>query len=803
MDFKRIYKRGLGVSFLLLIFIIGVLFIPNLNKKQLSDGNSVFTSGPDDAYEPNNFPTFAFSLITWEDFWLSSINGSGILQDDDYFVIDVKPGFEHLQINLTFTHSLGDIDIDLIDDTFSNFTGGYSTTDNEYIDIIVPLAGMYYIRLFGLNSSNTYDLWWKSFPMDDAYEPNNDWSSAFPLTPYENEWLSMNFGFGLQFDDDWYEIYINPGFEFLHVSLLFNHSEGDIDIELYNLLTPTTPLTGSYGVSDNEYIDIVVPSAGEYYLRVYLADNGQPYDLWWNTTMIDMGDDWMEENDDFWSASYVNPDYYSGLKMVYNDNDWYRTYLENGDVIDVAIFFKHMEGDLELELYDPSEGQRFGSYSSNDDEFITYTADMSGDWRIRVFHADGLTELRYDLDLWVNAGGSTDDDRMEENDGFWSASYVNPDYYSGLILDHSDEDWFKINLTSGDAIDIWIYFDDYQGNLELELHSPSNTFRSGSYSEDYAEFISFVIDVSGEWRIRVYHADEDSKVYYDLDIRIKDDFYEFNNHPDVLYKEHPSNLAEDERIWLSDLHGLAVQEDHDWYMIGITPGFERLVLDLSFNHTLGNIDVVIYDELSIPIIGNSSMTDNEHIDYILPHSGLFAIHVYGDNMRNTYDMRWDDVRTDWRSDDNYEMNNDAMSAFDISFLENNSIWILDGLALQYDQDWYEIYIDDPNLQLTVVLMYDYAEGPIGFEVRDSDNKKITGNFTETDNDYIIHDVSNGTYYIRVFGDNSGNVYNLWWGTQKIEDVGMIPGYDILILIGSIIGISTVVIKKRRSKFKQK
>ncbi|MBY8990915.1 MAG: PPC domain-containing protein [Candidatus Lokiarchaeota archaeon] len=927
MDFKKIYKRGLGVSFLLLIVIIGVLFIPNLNKKQLSNENSLFTSGPDDAYEPNNIPTFAYNLTMWEDFWLFDISGFGILEDDDYYVIDIKMGFEHLQINLTFIHSLGNIDMNLIDSTLTTVNMQNSTTDNEYIDIIVPSAGIYFILLVGPNASNTYNLLWKTLPMDDLYEPNNDRFSAYDLITYKNVWLSSIFGPGRQYDDDWYKIYITPGYEYLHVILLFNHSEGDLDIQLYD--SSGNPITGSTGTMDNEFIDYIVPSMGEYYLQVYYDNNGNPYDLWWNTTipsiMEDLyeendfegqahdltgyeamwltsvngsgyqwdddwylvyldpgeerihielsfwhmngdlslevyfydggnftylagsysmsdteyinvmapwfgfyyirvygpnmgndydlywedlnptatGDDWMEENDDFGAAWYVDPNYYSGLKMVFNDDDWFRTYLRNGDNFEVSIFFKHFEGDLELELYDPSGAYRFGSYSSNDDEKITYMADMVGDWRIRVFHAVGTSELHYDLDIWVNAGGSSDDDWMEENDGFWSAWYVDPDMYHGLILDHDDEDWFQINLTSGDVIDVRIYFDDYQGNLELELYSPSNTYRSGSYSGDYDEFISFIVDVSGEWRIRVYHADEDSKVFYDLDIWIKDDFYEYNNHPQDIYKDHPSILVQNEQTWLSDLHGLAVQEDNDWYIIEVTPGFEHLVIDLSFNHTLGNIGIGIYDEWSMLIVGNDTMTNDEHIDYILPHSGIFAIHVYGDNMRNKYDMRWDDLRTDWRSDDNYEMNNDAMSAFDISFLENVSIWAWDGLALQYDQDWYEIYIMESGLQLIVALMYDSAEGLMGFEVYDGDLHKIASNFTLTDNDYIIQDVTNGTYYIKVFGDNSGNVYNLWWGTQKPDEVGMIPGYDVLILIASIVGISTVVIRKKRSKFKRK
>ncbi|MFW9773973.1 MAG: hypothetical protein ACFFEO_17610, partial [Candidatus Thorarchaeota archaeon] len=109
MDLKKIYKRGLGVSVLLLIFIIGALFVPNMNKNKKVDKNSISLSGPDDNYEPNNIPSMAYNLSMWEDFWLSSVNGSGILEDDDFYLIEIKMGFEHLKVNLTFAHIMGNI----------------------------------------------------------------------------------------------------------------------------------------------------------------------------------------------------------------------------------------------------------------------------------------------------------------------------------------------------------------------------------------------------------------------------------------------------------------------------------------------------------------------------------------------------------------------------------------------------------------------------------------------------------------------------------------------------------------------
>ncbi|MFX1375315.1 MAG: PPC domain-containing protein [Promethearchaeota archaeon] len=808
MDFKKIYKRGLGISFLLLIVFIGILFVPNLSKKQISDGNLISLNAPEDFYEPNDFYWEAYDISFDQDVWLSSINGTGTQADYDFYEIYINPGFEHLKVNLTFSHILGNIDILVCDNIGSPLTGSGSTTDNEYIDFIAPYDGVFYLQILGDNASNSYDLLWKSIPMDDAYEQNDYDGEAYDLISYSAMWLTSVSGPGYQWDEDWYLVYLDPGEERIRVELTFLHMEGDIDLEVYYYDGGTfTYLDGSYSTSDMEYIEVNAPWSGYYYIRVYGNDAGNEYDMFWEDLMpSSTDDDWMEENDDFWSSWYVDPNYYSGLRMVYNDDDWFRTYLRNGDTIDIAIYFKNVEGDLELELWDPSNTFRSGSYSGDDDEFISYNADMPGDWRIRVFHAFGDSELYYDLDIWVNAGEDPVDDWMEENDGFWSSRYVDPNYYSGLILNHDDEDWFHTYINIGDIIDVSIFFEHDKGDLGLELWDPSNTLRSGSYSGDDYENVCFMADMPGDWRIRVFHATVDSKNYYDLNLWIKDDFYEYNNEPQVFQEDHdhPSILAQHERTWLSDLYGKAVQGDSDWYIIDVTPGYEHLVIEVLFNHTLGNIGIDIYNSWGSYIVGNNSMTDDEYIDYYLPDYGIYAIHIYGSDMRNEYDMWWDDLKTDLRSDDFYEMNNDPSSAYYLmEYTENISLSQLNGFALQYDEDWYEIYISDSNLELIVAVIYDSAEGLIGFNVYDENLNKITGNMTLTDNDYIIHEVSNGTYYIKVFGDNSGNVYDLLWFTREPEEFGLIPGYDLLILIVSVLGISTIVINRKRSKFKHK
>ncbi|MHA2398996.1 MAG: PPC domain-containing protein [Promethearchaeota archaeon] len=1044
MKFYKKTRLGVSILFLLLLITTSITLF-NLSKENgIYEGNALSMSAPEDSYEPNNDWTTAYDLSTYEKVWLETINGLGAQYDDDWFKIQVSPGEERLVVFLLFKHIEGDIDIEIYNNSLAFIGGNYSITDDEFIDIIVPVAGQYYIKVYLGNAGNAYNLLWDDMnplALDDVFEENDDPGTAFNISMYQNMWLSSINELGIQSDDDWFEIYINPGFEHLRVHCIFNNDSGNIDLDLYtssmamvanswlsgnheiidtvlpsnetyfirvhygnggnvyDLLWQSLPtedsyeendnwttaydlapwaaswlpfgpgilndedwfriyldpgeeriiadltfnhlagnidmelfdwnfayITGSHSLDNNEYLDVNVGSNGTYYLRIYSPDpyTGNVYDLWWEDLTPTGGDDWMEENDDFWSSKWVNPNYYSNLMINETDEDWFHIFLNPGDVIDIAIYFNHMEGDLELVLYDPTYIQRMDSLSSNDDEYITYMADMSGDWRIQVYHAAGDTKVYYDLDIWLNAGDdwaeenddfwssryvdpmyhsglklvgsdedwfhiylnsgdtlhvdlffnhfegdlelelfdpsyinrmgsysgdddefitftadmsgdwrirvfhafgnssvyydlkiwledmpSTGDDGMEENDGFWDAWLLDPNYFPNLRVVKTDEDWFQLYLNDGDVVDVSIFFNKFEGNLDLELYDPSYNLRDGSYSNTNYESVIYTADVSGDWRIRVYHAVGDSEVKYDMNIWIKDDAYEYNDDLSVFQdnKNHPSILVEFERKWLSNINGLAVQENYDWYVIDVTPGFRHLQVNVLFNHSMGNIDLTIYDKSGSIITGNYSMSDDEYIDFVLPYPGIFLVLVHGDNMRNEYNLWWDDLRTDFRSDDSYEMNNDLLSAHDLTHSQNISLWQVppnNGAGLQYDNDWYEIYVEEGFEQLKVWLIYDSAEGLIGFEVYDENNNKITGNFTLTDHDFIDYEVpSNGTYYIRVFGDNSGNVYDLWWSTERPEEAGMIPGYEPVILIVSIVGITAIIIKMKRSKLTRK
>jgi hypothetical protein len=767
---------------------------------------------PDDAYEDYDDFSNAYYLSSDENRWLSSLYGKGIQNDEDWYEIYINPGETRLIVFLTFWHWEGNINLEVKNSINVSVINSNSWDDNEFIDLLLPSSGTYYLRVYGDNNGNEYDLLWSTINptvTDDLYEDNDHNPN---ISPSQATWLSSMNGLGIQGDDDWYSVHLDTGEDRLFIEVIYNSMLGNVGIEIYDL--GYNYLGGSDTPWDNEIIDIDLPSDKDYLIKVYGDNVGNVYDLWWEDLS---SDDWSEENDDYWSSRWVDPNYHSGLRIVGYDEDWFHLYLNPGDILDVSIYFNHFEGDLELELYDPYDEYtpRMGSYSIDNDEYITFTANVSGDWRIRVFHADGNSDVYYDLDIWLNGGGAGADDPYEEND--WSGEAYDLTSYDGWWLTsimgegrQFDEDWYKIDLQSGsEKLVVEINFDDWEGNLGIELFNSFNDVLAWSDTRDNHEYIEIENPPGGTYYIRVYGEGRGN--WYDMywstsgQISFGDDPYEYNNEPKDGFW-----LADNEGHWLTEIDGYAVQGDEDWYTIDVTPGFAHLVIELQFNHSHGNIDMELYHFYedstgkNLDFIAlSASFNDSEYFNMNVTW-GIYLIKVYGEDMGNEYDLWWDDYRTDFRPDDWYEENDNPFTAYDLSDNARKQLWRENGIALQYDEDWYEIFVNNTHLQLKVLLIYDYNEGAMGLEIYDEGLKKVTGNFTLRDHDFVDYRLrSNGTYYIKIFGDNSGNTYSLIWDAEEEEIFEAIPGYDLLILIISIFGIAAIGIKIKRSKVQHK
>ncbi|KKL74862.1 hypothetical protein LCGC14_2060650, partial [marine sediment metagenome] len=355
----------------------------------------------DDLYEENDDWSTATDLTSYEGWWLSSINGSGLQRDEDWYKISISSGKEHIRINLTFDHWLGDINLQFYDSSLTWSFSRTSTTDNEFMDITVPGSGIYYIKVYFENAGNPYDLRYNTlFAPDDSYEENDQEYEFYDLTANASMWQNNL----RQFDDDWYEIRLDPGEERLRAELNFNHLAGNMDLEIYD--RDFYYIDGSYLPGDSEYLEFDLAWSGIYYLRVFGDNMGNFYNLFWEDLPLFGGMvDWEEPNDDFLNARRLDPNYYSNLWIIGADEDWFQVYLNNGDNIEVNILFNHMEGNLKIELWNPSNMQRQVSHSITNGESLSFTAIMEGNWRIRVLQISGNYDVYYDLEIWVDYGG--------------------------------------------------------------------------------------------------------------------------------------------------------------------------------------------------------------------------------------------------------------------------------------------------------------------------------------------------------------------------------------------------------------
>lgn len=114
-------------------------------------------------------------------------------------------------------------------------------------------------------------------------------------------------------------------------------------------------------------------------------------------------------------------------------------------------------------------------------------------------------------------------------------------------------------------------------------------------------------------------------------------------------------------------------------------------------------------------------------------------------------------------DDVYEQNDTQADAYDLSGQEGVWLSAVDGLGVQSDDDWYQIEVSPGAESVRVDCRFTDADGDIDIELLDASGDQLADSTGTSDNEFIEYaDPDAGTHYIRVYYDNEGNTYDLWW-----------------------------------------
>ncbi len=252
--------------------------------------------------------------------------------------------------------------------------------------------------------------------------------------------------------------------------------------------------------------------------------------------------------------------------------------------------------------------------------------------------------------------------------------------------------------------------------------------------------------------------------FYQTETLGLDDAFEPNNQPDQAF-----DLSNAESQWLSFLGTEGVQWDEDWYKIWISPHYRQLVLDLRFQHYLGDIEMRLYDLKGRLMAASQGSGEDGFINLILEKAGAYLVQISGSNQGNHYDFKYSTQFTGG-GDDQYQGNESLKAAFDLRKFEGKWLSEIRGEGVAADDDFFRIQVAKGRQRVLLDLRYDVDRGDVDLRLMDSKGQILASSSNIGDDDYIDFTVAEpGNYYIKVypFAPQDGfNLYDLKWNSEK-------------------------------------
>jgi Cys-rich repeat protein len=175
-------------------------------------------------------------------------------------------------------------------------------------------------------------------------------------------------------------------------------------------------------------------------------------------------EDPLEPNDDPEEATPLDPGELEDLTLCAGDLDWFSIYLSRGDRLQVIVTTDFLNADHFLTtLFDPEAGEVL----QEDTLLIDHTVSQDAAYLLRIQTSD--SRAAYGMRVTVSRGIPCDDDDLEPNDSAYSAVPVDAGGYSGLAICPHDEDWYVVDRTYEQRLEVHIEYPALEGDLDLDL----------------------------------------------------------------------------------------------------------------------------------------------------------------------------------------------------------------------------------------------------------------------------------------------------------------------------------------------
>ncbi len=183
--------------------------------------------------------------------------------------------------------------------------------------------------------------------------------------------------------------------------------------------------------------------------------------------------------------------------------DWYSFSVCEGQYIEITMT-PPTGNNYDIGLWDKDENERATSTNSGSTtELISYTADKTAHWYIRIYYISGAGEGQYSFDVILSEQNDANSG-YDAGDSFISATLLSTGSYNGYLDMNDEEDWYKFNVNEGQNIHFILQVKKYaiQSDFDIYLYNPNGSML---HSENYYydDEIFYPTDEPGYWRVRI------------------------------------------------------------------------------------------------------------------------------------------------------------------------------------------------------------------------------------------------------------------------------------------------------------
>lgn len=208
--------------------------------------------------------------------------------------------------------------------------------------------------------------------------------------------------------------------------------------------------------------------------------------------------------------------------MIACDSDYFAISADAG-VIEVDISFVDAKGDIDAELFSPSNTVVVSGATGSDNENLTFNVVTPGVYFLRVYpfnSADFRNKNIYDIAFSFEEQRCPPDDVRDDGPGddtMQTATPIGPgDSFGGYAC---DDDFFAVELAEGSTFTATATFSDDDGDIDLRLLDPNGDDVAVSTSASDDEAITTSVNAAGTYFLRVYpytNTDPTTTNVYDL-----------------------------------------------------------------------------------------------------------------------------------------------------------------------------------------------------------------------------------------------------------------------------------------------